>query len=348
MSVNTQQQPPLKTVAKLTNQLSVRLASTPQVPDGNPPTDAVITWVTFDEVQQKLVKALTTLTKNPQAVDEPPASRFSDHGMLVMCVRSIRMFMPWVRTIYIACADYHTDHVLKLFKTGSGLEIAPHSTFIPKAYLPTANSHAIEMHIGDIPGISNQFLYLNDDFFLLRPTPRKFFFRNERPVHYVGGWIERDPYVYRSEHARAWSNNIRLINKVFDNDRDVWPYPQHTPMAVDKKSFGKMLKSLQTPAIDKTASSPLRSGTDLHTLGLYVIWASLSKLSYIVTIGPSHHKYNGIDADTHVPSLLYGLEKIDTRAYTTAFNDEGMTLRQGKHLKELLGIIFPVASVHEL
>jgi hypothetical protein len=43
------------------------------------------------------------------------------------------------------------------------------SVFVPQQYLPTYNSHVFETFLWHIPGLSDQFMYLNDDMILARP-----------------------------------------------------------------------------------------------------------------------------------------------------------------------------------
>ena len=51
------------------------------------------------------------------------------------------------------------------------LNIVNHKDFIPEKYLPTFNSHALwNMH--RIPGLAENFVYFNDDMFLIKRSDR--------------------------------------------------------------------------------------------------------------------------------------------------------------------------------
>lgn len=334
-------------IADAASTLSRQLAlGAPRDGDGEP-IDVVITWVTYDDTQQRLVSAYQVIATDGRAVPEPPKSRFNDHGLLRYCVRSIRMFMPWVRTVHIACADYHVDHVQQVFECSDELKIVPHSQFISMDHLPTANSHAIELHLHRIPGLAPRFISFNDDFFILNPLAPQFFFDGPTTRHYAAGWVERNPAVYRSQHARAWSNNINAINTLFELRRDTWPYPQHVPVAVNTEHFRQMLAELPPDLVAQTADARLRSSTDLHTLGLYVIWSHLRKLSRIIQCTPAQHTYVGIAPGLSVPSLLEQFVHHESRPSTVAFNDEAMTEAQSIHLAELVRILLPTSSRSE-
>ena len=59
------------------------------------------------------------------------------------------------------------------------LNIVCHEDFIPQKFLPTFNSHTIEWNFHRIPGLTEQFVYFNDDMFLLKPVYMEDFFKDE-------------------------------------------------------------------------------------------------------------------------------------------------------------------------
>lgn len=58
------------------------------------------------------------------------------------------------------------------------IKVITHDKFIPKEYLPTFNSCTIEMFLWNIPGLSENFLYANDDFFVVNPTKAEDYFEH--------------------------------------------------------------------------------------------------------------------------------------------------------------------------
>ena len=101
-------------------------------------------------------------------------------GLLIQCVRK---FMPWVRTIHIILAQKSQERYLEecLAVSGErladGIHIVYHEDIMPKKFLPTFNSRAIEMYLHRIPGLSDYFIYGNDDMFPLSPLKESDFFR---------------------------------------------------------------------------------------------------------------------------------------------------------------------------
>lgn len=60
-----------------------------------------------------------------------------------------------------------------------------HDMFIDKQYLPLFNSCAIEVNFNKIPGLSEHFVYFNDDMFINKPTKEEDFFKGGKPVDSV-------------------------------------------------------------------------------------------------------------------------------------------------------------------
>ncbi len=104
--------------------------------------------------------------------------RYRDWDNLQYVFRSIEKFAPWVRTVhFITCG-----HLPPWLDTECPkLHIVRHTDYIPGEYLPTFSSHVIELNMNRIEGLSEQFIYLNDDIFLIRPTRPEDFFRNGLP-----------------------------------------------------------------------------------------------------------------------------------------------------------------------
>eukprot|EP00005_Dracoamoeba_jomungandri_P005828 CAMPEP_0174259562 /NCGR_PEP_ID=MMETSP0439-20130205/8370_1 /TAXON_ID=0 /ORGANISM="Stereomyxa ramosa, Strain Chinc5" /LENGTH=818 /DNA_ID=CAMNT_0015343499 /DNA_START=269 /DNA_END=2722 /DNA_ORIENTATION=- len=93
--------------------------------------------------------------------DADSLSRFVDNEELRYSLRSVEKFAPWARKIYIV-TNGQIPYWLDL--SHPRIEIITHEMIFPnKSHLPTFSSPAIECHLHRIPGLSNKFLYLNDD-----------------------------------------------------------------------------------------------------------------------------------------------------------------------------------------
>ncbi|KAG7159870.1 N-acetylglucosamine-1-phosphotransferase subunits alpha/beta-like [Homarus americanus] len=92
------------------------------------------------------------------------ANRFEDNEELRYSLRSLEKYAPWVRRIFLV-TNGQIPYWLNL--DHPRLTIITHEEiFTNISHLPTFSSPAIESHIHKIPGLSEHFLYLNDDVML--------------------------------------------------------------------------------------------------------------------------------------------------------------------------------------
>lgn len=85
----------------------------------------------------------------------------SDNEELRYSLRSVWKFAPWVRNIYLV-TNGQIPAWLNIHHPRIHL-VTHESIFLNKSHLPTFSSPAIECHLHRIPGLSEHFLYLNDD-----------------------------------------------------------------------------------------------------------------------------------------------------------------------------------------
>lgn len=141
--------------------------------------DVVITWVDGSHQQHRLQRekyidgSQTFLSENGTN-----PHRWACNDEIFYCLTSIGRFAPWVRKIWIVTNGQrpNLDHLNAKIK--SKTQIIDHKIIFPKnkKYLPTFNSVSIETLLWKIPGLSEKFLYFNDDVFLTKPTrPSDFF-----------------------------------------------------------------------------------------------------------------------------------------------------------------------------
>uniref|UniRef100_A0A8C8CP26 N-acetylglucosamine-1-phosphotransferase subunits alpha/beta n=1 Tax=Oncorhynchus tshawytscha TaxID=74940 RepID=A0A8C8CP26_ONCTS len=103
---------------------------------------------------------LTAITQSKQDEDVS-ASRFEDNEELRYSLRSVERHAPWVRHIFIV-TNGQIPSWLNL--DNPRVTVVTHQdVFQNHTHLPTFSSPAIETHIHRIPGLSQKFIYLNDD-----------------------------------------------------------------------------------------------------------------------------------------------------------------------------------------
>ncbi len=183
----------------------------------NQPVDAVITWVDGADPKHKakLDNYLSSIgSARPHSAN--PA-RFSSVGEIEYCVVSLLRYAPWIRTIFIVADQQQPEFMAKLVGTvyESRVKLIDHSVIFAgyEQYLPTFNSMSISSMLWRIPGIAERFLFLNDDFALIRPIEPSAFFRDDKVVLH-GGWRTQTD---RRLVKRASSFFKRLLGK---NEKD--------------------------------------------------------------------------------------------------------------------------------
>mgnify|MGYP003649856153 CR=1 FL=1 len=89
-------------------------------------------------------------------------ARFSNRWEIYYSIRSLKKYASWVNRIYIVTNCEVPQRILNL-----GVVVVSHEDIFPDLNcLPNFNSRAIESCLHKIEGLSEYFLYLNDDFIL--------------------------------------------------------------------------------------------------------------------------------------------------------------------------------------
>ncbi|XP_052801171.1 N-acetylglucosamine-1-phosphotransferase subunits alpha/beta-like isoform X2 [Mya arenaria] len=93
--------------------------------------------------------------------EDVSASRFEDNEELRYSLRSLERFAPWVRHVYIV-TNGQLPYWLNLENPRITL-VTHDEIFQNKSHLPSFSSPAIESNLHRIPGLSDKFIYMNDD-----------------------------------------------------------------------------------------------------------------------------------------------------------------------------------------
>jgi Stealth protein CR2, conserved region 2/Stealth protein CR1, conserved region 1/Stealth protein CR3, conserved region 3 len=142
------------------------------------PVDAVYTWVDGQDPEwQKKRKQFSALDSNALTTDDAKQPvRWLDYGTLRYSLRSLQQNMPWIRRVYIVTDGQKPTWL----RENDRLKVVSHdSLFDQRVLIPTFNSHVIESQLHRIDGLSEHFIYINDDVLLPKPLQiGDFFFSN--------------------------------------------------------------------------------------------------------------------------------------------------------------------------
>ena len=141
--------------------------------------DVVFTWCDGNDPRFKQER-IERLKKSGLSFQEKAqgAARFFDNEELKYSLRSVEKYIPWVNHIFIVTNGQRPKWLAKHPK----ISIVDHRDIIPNELLPTFNSLMIEMYLHKIPGLSEKFIYFNDDMFVNAPLTPEFFFENDKPI----------------------------------------------------------------------------------------------------------------------------------------------------------------------
>ena len=148
--------------------------------------------------------------------------RYRDWGTLPYLLRGIEECMPFVENIFLLVAR---ESQIPAWINRSAVHVVLHRDFIPDQFLPTFNSTAIEMFMHRIEGLSEEFIYFNDDFFPLMPCLPTDFFRGGKAAVSLKYHICTFNNLYRA-HSKLSDRLARQAAGV--SPKLFYVRPQHT------------------------------------------------------------------------------------------------------------------------
>lgn len=169
--------------------------------------DFIIAWVDGSDIHWRNEKSLYEKENVEQYLQKwnDGKTRYRDWGLLKYWFRGIENFAPWVNRIHFVTWGHiptwlNVEH--------PKLNIVKHSDYIPDRYLPTFNSHCIELNFHRIKNLANNFVYFNDDMFLTNKVNKEDFFINGIPCDTA----IISPVQMKQNGIRAEINNMYAIN----------------------------------------------------------------------------------------------------------------------------------------
>ena len=176
--------------------------------------DFVMPWVDGSDPDWQAEKAKY---QGKTLDDSNSANRFRDWGLLPYWFRAVEKFTPWVRKIHFIT----WGHLPAFLNTENPkLHIVRHEDYLPVEYRPTFNANTIEMNIHRIEGLSERFVYFNDDMYILRPMAENSFFANGLPCTF-GAEV---PFSVTGQ-AGIWQhlivNDLRTVNTHFNKREQI-------------------------------------------------------------------------------------------------------------------------------
>ena len=183
--------------------------------------DFVVTWLdsTDPEWQESYLKY------RPDSKGFKKDARFRNMDIFRYWFRAVEMYAPWVNKVYLVTNGKFPEWINK---DNPKLVLVKHEDYMPKECLPTFNSCAIELHMHKIKGLSEHFVYFNDDMYLNAPITPEHYFKdglpcdlNKETCFNVPIYTKEDRYgIYMQMLA-----DIGIINSFFNRRETVKQSP---------------------------------------------------------------------------------------------------------------------------
>ena len=227
--------------------------------------DVVYTWVDGSDEQftNQFTKyhSLEVTTDNPSVAGK---RRFRDNDELRYSLRSLESNATWTNRVFLV-TNGQVPPWLNL--EHPRLRIVSHESIFPDAnHLPTFNSLAIESHLHRIDGLSDNFLYFNDDMFLGRTINRSDFLLEDNTQKIRVEWYALPELLLEGDLSARWLGFNHQLLKRHLGDSDFFS-PAHVPLLYNRTNISKVQQLWQN---EFAAGSSIRFRTPevtaLHVL----------------------------------------------------------------------------------
>ncbi len=217
--------------------------------------DAVIAWV--DGTDENHKKKLAQYVEEKSLLNNAEfLARYLQADEIEYCVKSIKKFAPYIRTIYIV-TDEQVPSFLKnnlIETTYKNVKIIDHKVIFKgyEEYLPTFNCYPIETMVSKIPELTEHFIYFNDDMFLIQETKPTDFFTNDGYPIIRGKWksFENSKFKDFLKKNGVKKKSITKISykKAQENSAKILGLKKyikvnHTPFPIRKSTLNSYLDS---------------------------------------------------------------------------------------------------------
>jgi len=250
--------------------------------------DVVIAWVDGADLKHKKKRLSFLDNKDVGELAGAAETRFNSLNEVEYCVLSILKFAPFVRNIYIVTdnQDPKIDSAVKKYfpERHKDIRIVDHKEIFEgyEKFLPTFNSICISNMLWRIKGLSNHFVYFNDDIFLLRSIKPEDWFVDSKPV-LRGSWSTPPFERLLWDQIKKGVIKLFLPNKKIDLQASFqvnqWTAAKllgfkfryfksgHTPLAMDRNRLENYFKS-KPQILEQNISHRFRNYEQFNTVSL--------------------------------------------------------------------------------
>lgn len=228
--------------------------------------DAVYMWVSGADPawQERQQEAFRRLHLQDPTIDEAAQSavRYRDRGELRASMRSLEMYAPWIRRIFLVTDDQRPEW---LDLNSDRVTVVDHrEIFSDPSVLPCFNSRAIGSQLHRIPGLAEHYLVVNDDVMFNRAVSPYDFFTGEGFMKIV---------LSRSRLARLDPEKLTALERSRTNSAGLIKATHgatptrvfaHIPLT-QSKQIAEEISQRYAAEVAQTIQHPFRSPLDYET-----------------------------------------------------------------------------------
>jgi hypothetical protein len=199
--------------------------------------DVVYTWV--DDTWPGYAETLARYAGNRH--DRNPNRTRDNLDLLKYSMRSLSAHCPWVRRVYLVTAAPQVPRWLN--PNAQGLHVIHHDAILEPRFLPTFNSFAILSALYRLEGLSDRFVYVEDDMLFGRPvTLEDFQDRGGRLLLFPRLRRAQPPGNMDRAELSPWNRSLAYGNALLDaaftpaRRREI----NHVPLLIDKSWWAQM------------------------------------------------------------------------------------------------------------
>lgn len=306
--------------------------------------DLVYLWVDgSDPVWQKKKQAYTGIISDNS--EQNNMGRYVSNDELRYSLRSAEKHVPWIRKIFIVTDNQKPEWLNVLHPK---IQVVDHTEIMPTEILPCFNSSVLEYFLHKIPGLSERFLFANDDmFFNADLSPDFFFAKDGFPIvrlkrKPLGKWHYRLKLLVGKKPGQY--NQMIIDSSLMVEERFGKYYsgvPHHNVDAYLKSDYREAVENVFSVEAKQSQSHRVREYGDLHRSAFSY---------YALAIRHGHLKYvnrnETIRILTHKHDLDKRLNKYNPKLF--CLNDSQRVKDEDrKKIQPFLESLFPERSAFE-
>lgn len=274
------------------------------------PIDVVYMWV--DGAQPGYME---TLSRHAQTrFDLDPARTRDNLDLLKYSMRSLERFAPWIRNVFLLTCRPQVPSWLD--RKHGRVRVVHHDEVMGASDLPTFNSLSIVSHIHRIPGLSTNFIYMDDDILFLSPVTRNDLL-SPQGRHYIfpdRHWAPRYRHAAERRGKKPWNLALSTSNELLDREYGFQQRRQvnHVPLLVNRDSWQAML-DLFPDEVAQTRASKFRADGNIAVEFMYPYYLLAGQMAEFADEARSSASSGYLPLENFWPLTAWKLSQINRR-----------------------------------